>query len=100
VISQLTRRDLVGRALTAFATVPLLGEMQDAHELPYYVDLPAEATLWGYVCFAGDREVEVFIAGRNTTWPAAQVCEVSVPPGRVWASHAQNPPHRPHDSVR
>ena len=67
MISQLTRRDLVGRALTAFATVPLLGEMQDAHELPYYVDLPAEATLWGYVCFAGDREVEVFIAGRNTT---------------------------------
>jgi hypothetical protein len=61
-----TRRDLLGQAMAAMATVPLVGRLQETHELPYYVDLPADASLWGYVSFLGEHEVDVFIAGRNT----------------------------------
>lgn len=70
MFARLTRRDLFGQAMAALATVPRIGQSEaqkNAHELPYYVDLPANASLWGYICFAGEREVEVFIAGRNTT---------------------------------
>jgi hypothetical protein len=70
VFTRLTRRDLFSQAMAALATVPLIGQSEaqkNTQELPYYVDLPANASLWGYVCFAGDRAVEVFIAGRNTT---------------------------------
>lgn len=65
--ARLTRRDLFGQAMAAMATVPLIGQLPDTHELAYSVDLPADASLWGYVCFLGEKDIEIFVAGRNTT---------------------------------
>jgi hypothetical protein len=65
--TNLTRRELFGHAMAAAAAVPVVAEMQSTQELPYYVDLPANASLWGYVCFLGEQEIEIFVAGRNTS---------------------------------
>jgi hypothetical protein len=63
-----TRRSLL-QAISTLPAVPVLTSAagQASQELPFYVDLPSNASLWGYVSFPGDREVELFVTGRNTT---------------------------------